>query len=164
MSKALCFDNDINTDYIVPGEFLDTSDPEVLAKICMEGYEPGYSRKIEIGDVMVAGENFGCGSSREHAPISIKAAGVQCVIARSFARIFFRNAINIGLPAIESPEAVEGIREGDSVQVSIERGEIINHTTNKTYRFRPLPTFMMKIIQDGGMVENIKKKRKEEVK
>lgn len=161
MSRALCFGNDINTDYIVPGEYLNVSDPKILASVCMEGYERGYSKKIKKGDVIVAGENFGCGSSREHAPISIKAAGVSCIIARSFARIFFRNAINIGLPVIEAEEAPERIKEGDVIKIDFDKGEILNKTRQEVYPFHPLPPFMMEIIQGGGMTKYIERKRKE---
>lgn len=154
--RAWKFRDDVNTDEIIPARYLNTTDPEELAKHCMEDSEkPDFARKVKPGDVIVAGKNFGCGSSREHAPISIKAAGVSCVIAKSFARIFFRNAINIGLPILECPEAAEGIEEGDEVEVDLEKGEIRNLTKGEVYRARPFPDFMMAIIRAGGLMNYI---------
>ncbi|NPV79766.1 MAG: 3-isopropylmalate dehydratase small subunit [Firmicutes bacterium] len=146
------FGNNIDTDLIIPARYLNTSDPAELAGHCMEDADPGFSGKVKPGDIIVAGSNFGCGSSREHAPIAIKACGVSCVIAASFARIFFRNAINIGLPVFESQEASEKIREGDLVEVDEAAGIIRNETTGETYRFVGFPPFMEEIIRAGGLV------------
>jgi 3-isopropylmalate/(R)-2-methylmalate dehydratase small subunit len=128
------YGRDIDTDVIIPARYLNTSVPEELAKHCMEDLDANFVSKIEFGDILVAEENFGCGSSREHAPISIKAAGISVVIAKSFARIFYRNAINTGLPIMESPEAVDGIRDGDEVEVDADAGVIVNLTRGETYR------------------------------
>lgn len=156
--KAFVFGNDINTDLIVPGKYMHIFAPDELAKHCMEGIEENFSAKIDEGDVFVAGSNFGCGSSREHAPISIKHAGVGCVIAKSFARIFFRNAINIGLPAIISEEAASKISEGDEIKVDLEQGEIDNLTKNETYSITPFPSFMLEILNAGGVINHMKAK------
>ncbi|HEY5540527.1 MAG TPA: 3-isopropylmalate dehydratase small subunit, partial [Coriobacteriia bacterium] len=128
------YGRDVDTDVIIPARYLNTSDPAELGKHCMEDLDAGFVGKVEPGDILVAEENFGCGSSREHAPISIKAAGVSVVIAKSFARIFYRNAINTGLPIMEAPEAVDGIRDGDRVTVDADAGIITNETTGETYR------------------------------
>ena len=132
--RAFKFGDDINTDEIIPARYLNTSDPQELAKHVMEDADPEFPKKVKPGDIIVAGKNFGCGSSREHAPIAIKAAGVSAVIAKSFARIFYRNAINIGLPIFESPEAVEGIEEGDIVEINPETGVIKNLTKGRSLR------------------------------
>ncbi len=150
MGKALKFGDNIDTDVIVPGKYLNISDSKELAKICMDGIEPGFASKIQIGDVFVAGRNFGSGSSREHAPISIKAAGVNCIIAESFARIFYRNAINIGLSVLESKEASENIDEGNIITVNFKEGIINNETKNETYHFAPYPQTILDIINAGG--------------
>lgn len=160
MGKAFVFGDNIDTDLIVPGQYLNLSTPEELAKVCMAGYEEGFAKKIIPGDVFVAGNNFGCGSSREHAPISIKAAGVACVIANSFARIFYRNAINIGLPVLESPEAVAAITAGDIVSVNLSEGEIINETTGGTFKFKPFPAAILEILAAGGLVNYVRSKKK----
>ncbi len=149
------FGDDIDTDAIIPARYLNTSDPEELAKYCMEDAEPGFAKKISKGDIFIAGKNFGCGSSREHAPISIKAAGVSCVIAKSFARIFYRNSINIGLPILESPEAAAAIEEGHEVEVDVAAGEIKNLTTGETYSAVPFPDFMQQIIAKGGLINYV---------
>jgi len=155
------FGSDIDTDAIIPARYLNTSDPSELAKHCMEDADQAFPSKVKSGDIIVAGKNFGCGSSREHAPIAIKAAGISCVIAKTFARIFFRNSFNIGLPIFESPEAAEHISEGDQVAVAADTGVITNLTTGKTYRATPVPPFMQEIIAAGGLVnyvaERIKK-------
>ncbi len=156
MSKVHIFGDNINTDYIVPGKYLDNSNPDFLATVCMEGYEEGYSKKIKQGDIFIAGENFGCGSSREHAPISIKAAGVSYVIASSFARIFYRNAINIGLPLIELQDASLKVEEGDAIEVQFHKGIIKNLSKNKSYKFKVPPDFIVEIIKKGGMVNYIR--------
>ena len=154
--KAWKFGDDVNTDEIIPARYLNTTDPKELAAHCMEDSDkPDFARQVQPGDIIVAGKNFGCGSSREHAPISIKAAGISCVIARSFARIFFRNAINIGLPILECPEAAEEIEEGDTVEVELESGEIRNLTKSKLYRATPFPDFMREIIWAGGLMNYV---------
>lgn len=147
------YGRDVDTDVIIPARYLNTSVPEELAKHCMEDLDAGFVAKVEFGDILVAEENFGCGSSREHAPISIKAAGVSVVIAKSFARIFYRNAINTGLPIMEAPQAVDGITDGDEIEVDADAGVIINKTTGATYRAQPFPDFIKDIIEGGGLVE-----------
>ncbi len=156
MGRAFVFGDNIDTDVIVPGRFLNLSAPEDLAKICMTGYEENFASKINTGDVFVAGNNFGCGSSREHAPISIKAVGVNCVIAESFARIFYRNAINIGLPLLELREATALISEGDDISVNFLAGTIVNLTKQETYQCIPFPHFILEIFNAGGMTNYIK--------
>lgn len=163
MSNVWLFGDNIDTDLIVPGQYLSLSAPEELAKVCMDGYEVGFSTKIKSGDVFVAGSNYGCGSSREHAPISIKAAGVSCVIAKSFARIFYRNAINIGLPVLESSEAVEQIDAGDKIGVDFAAGKIINYSKQEEYLFVPFPPSILSIINCGGLVNYVKQAKKEVV-
>ena len=152
------YGRDVDTDVIIPARYLNTSDPAELAKHCMEDLDAGFVEKVSAGDILVADENFGCGSSREHAPISIKAAGVSVVIAKSFARIFYRNAINTGLPIMEAPEAVEGISDGDKVTVDADVGVIVNETTGATYTAQPFPPFVKEIIESGGLVEATKAK------
>ena len=156
--KCWKFGDNINTDEIIPARYLNTTDTKELASHCMEDADPNFTKKAKAGDVIVAGDNFGCGSSREHAPISIKAAGISCVIAKSFARIFFRNAINIGLPIFECPEAAEQILEGDVVEINLATGEIVDHTLKKKFKFEPLPVEMQEIIQAGGLMNFVKKK------
>ncbi|HIE17306.1 MAG TPA: 3-isopropylmalate dehydratase small subunit [Dehalococcoidia bacterium] len=156
--KVHKFGDNVNTDAIIPARYLSVSEPGELAGHCMEGIDSEFPANTEQGDIIVAGSNFGCGSSREHAPLAIKAAGISCVIARSFARIFFRNAINIGLPALECPEAVENIRAGDTVEVDLTTGKITNLAAGKTFLAEPYPDFMMEIINAGGLVEYTKKK------
>lgn len=152
------YGRDIDTDVIIPARYLNTSVPEELAKHCMEDLDAEFVSKIEFGDILVAEENFGCGSSREHAPISIKAAGVSVVIAKSFARIFYRNAINTGLPIMEAPEAVDGISMGDEVEVDADAGVIVNKTTGQTFRAQPFPPFIKEIIEKGGLIERVKER------
>jgi 3-isopropylmalate/(R)-2-methylmalate dehydratase small subunit len=156
--KVWRFGNDVDTDLIIPARYLNTSDPKELAAHCMEDADPGFAAKVKPGEIIAAGKNFGCGSSREHAPISIKAAGVSCVIAASFARIFFRNAINIGLPILESPEASRGIAEGDPVEVDLDTGKITNLTKGETYQAAAFPPFMQELIDAGGLIEYVKAK------
>ena len=156
--KCWKFGNNINTDEIIPARYLNTTDAKELASHCMEDADPNFMKKAKAGDVIVAGDNFGCGSSREHAPISIKTAGISCVIAKSFARIFFRNAINIGLPIFECPDAAEQICEGDEVEVSLANGEILDNTSKKRFKFEPFPVEMQEIIQAGGLMNFVKKK------
>ena len=154
------FGDDIDTDAIIPARYLNTTDPKELASHCMEDADAGFAKKVRPGDVIVAGKNFGCGSSREHAPIAIKAAGVSCVIAQSFARIFYHNAFNMGLPILESPEASAGISEGDEIEVDLDSGVIVNRTTGQTYRAQPIPPFMQKLVEAGGLIEYVKQQLK----
>jgi 3-isopropylmalate/(R)-2-methylmalate dehydratase small subunit len=155
------FGNDIDTDAIIPARYLNTSDPTELAKHLMEDADKEFPDKVRTGDIFVAGKNFGCGSSREHAPIAIKAAGIQAVIAKSFARIFYRNAFNIGLPIFESAEASEKIQETDEVEINADDGIIRNLTTNATYRANQIPPFMQELIDAGGLIEWTKRKLKD---
>ena len=150
------YGRDIDTDVIIPARYLNTSDPAELAKHCLEDLDKDFVAKVQPGDILVAEENFGCGSSREHAPICIKAAGVSCVIAKSFARIFYRNSINIGLPILECPAASEAIREGDVVSVDFDTGLITDETTGQTFQAEPFPPFIQKIIQAGGLMNSLK--------
>jgi 3-isopropylmalate dehydratase small subunit len=153
------FGADVDTDAIIPARYLNTSDPHELAKHCMEdSTNPAFVMKMKRGDIMVADKNFGCGSSREHAPIAIKAAGVSCVVAKSFARIFYRNSFNMGLPIFESREAVDGIREGDEVEVDADAGVIRNITSGREYKVAPVPAFMQELIAAGGLMAYTKKK------
>lgn len=152
------FGDHIDTDQIIPARYLVTTDPRELAQHCMETADPEFAKRVRPGDVMVAGVNFGCGSSREHAPVSIKGAGVSCVIAKSFARIFFRNAINLGLPVLECPEAVDGIEAGDEVEVDLSTGTIRNLTTEQVFKAKPFEPFMMELLEAGGLIEYTKRK------
>jgi len=156
--RAWKYGDHVDTDVIIPARYLNTSDPSELAKHVLEDLDPEFRFRVGPGDMIVAGENFGSGSSREHAPIAIKAAGVSCVIAKSFARIFYRNAINIGLPILEAPEAVERIETGDELEVDFSTGEIRNLTKGETYRAEPFPEFVMEIIESGGLVEYTKRR------
>lgn len=157
--SAWRFGDDLDTDAIIPARYLNTSDPEELASHCMEDADPDFPEKVSAGDVIVGGKNFGCGSSREHAPIAIKAAGVSCVIAGSFARIFYRNAFNMGLPIFESPDAAAGIGTGDKVEVDPSTGTIRNVTTGKEYHAEPYPPFMMDLIEAGGLIPYLLKEQ-----
>ena len=150
--KVHKFGDDVNTDEIIPARYLNTSDPAELAAHCMEGADPEFVKKLKPGDIIVGGRNFGCGSSREHAPVAIKTAGISCVIARSFARIFFRNAINIGLAIIVCPEAVDDAETGDEIAVSLDEGVVANLTRKKTYAVPPFPEEMRRIIDAGGLM------------
>ncbi|MFA4981781.1 MAG: 3-isopropylmalate dehydratase small subunit [Candidatus Omnitrophota bacterium] len=152
------FGDDINTDDIIAARYLNTTDGNELAKHCMEHIDKNFVKKIKCGDIIAAGRNFGCGSSREHAPLAIKASGISCVIAQTFARIFNRNSINIGLPLIELPEDAKRIRKGDLLKVDIKRGLVRNLTRKETYRFEKYPPFMQKIINSGGLMEYVKRK------
>ncbi len=147
----------VDTDVIIPARYLNVSEPAELAKHCMEDIDGNFARNVKQGDIIVATTNFGCGSSREHAPLSIKAAGVSAVIASSFARIFFRNAINIGLPLLESPEAVNNTSAGDELSIDLDKGLITNLTSGKTYSARPYPRFMSELVAAGGLVEYTRK-------
>lgn len=146
------YGSNVDTDVIIPARYLNTTDPAELASHCMEDLDGEFIKNVKDGDIIVGEDNFGCGSSREHAPICIKAAGVSCVIANSFARIFYRNSLNIGLPILECPEAVAGISAGDEVQVDLASGGITNVTTGKSYSAKPFPDFMRKLIEVGGLV------------
>ncbi|ROQ92340.1 3-isopropylmalate/(R)-2-methylmalate dehydratase small subunit [Desulfosoma caldarium] len=155
--RVWLFGDDVDTDAIIPARYLNTSDPSELAKHCMEDADPLFPSKVRPGDIVVAGKNFGCGSSREHAPIALKAAGVACVIAVNFARIFYRNAFNMGLPILECADAVRDAREGDTLTVCLETGEIRNDRQGKTYRSEPVPPFMIELLQSGGLMAYVKK-------
>ncbi len=152
------YGDNVDTDVIIPARYLNSSDPKELAKHCMEDIDKEFVNKVKTGDIMVANKNFGCGSSREHAPISIKAAGVSCVIAETFARIFYRNAINIGLPIIECPQAAKEINAGDEVEIDFDTGVITDVTTGKTYQGQAFPPFMQKIIAAEGLMNYINAK------
>jgi len=154
--RAWKYGDDINTDVIIPARYLNTTRAEELAAHCLEDLDPGFVKKMRPGDIIVAGSNFGCGSSREHAPLAIKAAGVSCVIAQTFARIFYRNAINIGLPILESAEAAARIGDGDELEVDLEKGEIRNLSRQETYLARPFPEFMREIISAGGLINYVR--------
>lgn len=156
--KVHKFGDDINTDEIIPARYLNTSDPLELAKHAMEDADPEFVQKARPGDFIVAGKNFGCGSSREHAPIALKAAGLAGVIAGSFARIFYRNAFNMGLPIFESEDAAKEIKPGAEIRVDLDTGVITDLTTGKTYASQPLPPFMQELIADGGLIAHIRKK------
>ena len=152
------YGDNIDTDVIIPARYLNTQDPKELAAHCMEDIDKEFITKVKDGDVMVGGWNFGCGSSREHAPVAIKAAGISVVIAKSFARIFYRNSINIGLPIMECPEAVDAISAGDTVQVDFDTGVITDATTGRSFQAEPFPPFIQKIIAAGGLMKSLTKK------
>lgn len=152
------YGDNVDTDVIIPARYLNSSDPKDLASHCMEDIDASFTKKVRKGDIIVAAKNFGCGSSREHAPIAIKAAGVSCVIAQTFARIFYRNSINIGLPIIECPEAAEKIRPGDTVEVDLDTGIITDRTLGMSWKGQAFPAFMQKIISAGGLVAYINTK------
>ncbi len=155
---AIRFGNNIDTDVILPGKYLTLVDPYELAKHALESIDPDFPQKAKNGVVLVGGKNFGCGSSREQAPLALKYAGVKCVLAESFARIFFRNAINIGLPLLESAEAVDGTGSGDELEIDLEKGEIKNLTTGQIFHAKPYPEFMSKLIKAGGLIEYTKER------
>lgn len=151
------YGNNVDTDVIIPARYLNTSDADELASHCMEDIDKDFVKKVNVGDIIVADKNFGCGSSREHAPLAIKTAGVSCVIARTFARIFYRNSINIGLPILECPEAVDGIEAGDEVAVDFDSGVISNITKDTSWQAEPFPEFMQEIIKADGLISYIRK-------
>ncbi len=153
--------DNIDTDVIIPARYLNTQDAKELAKHCMEDIDTSFIGKVQQGDIMVAGWNFGCGSSREHAPLVIKTSGIDCVIAKSFARIFYRNAINIGLPILECEEAADAIAAGDKVSVNFDTGEITDETTGASFKAQPYPEFLQKIIAAGGLMNSIKAQQEE---
>lgn len=152
------YGDNVDTDVIIPARYLNSSDPAELATHCMEDIDQDFVKKVQKGDIIVADKNFGCGSSREHAPISIKASGISCVIAETFARIFYRNSINIGLPIIECPEAARSIEDGDQVEVDFDSGRIYNRTKGTEFQGQAFPQFMQNIIEAGGLVNYINKK------
>ena len=154
--NAIKYGNHIDTDVIIPARYLATQDEKELASHCMEDIDKSFVSRVKPGDIMVAGQNFGCGSSREHAPIAIKASGISCVIAKSFARIFYRNSINIGLAILECESAAEDIDEGDEVEIDFDAGVITNITKVKTYQAQPFPDFIKEMIQKGGLMASIK--------
>ena len=153
--KVFIYGDNVDTDVIIPARYLAADDPKALSAHCMEDIDPDFAKTVSPGDIVVAGNNFGCGSSREHAPLSLRTSGVSCVIAKSFARIFYRNAINIGLPILESPEAVAGIHPGDKIDIDITRGRIVNQTTGQTFEAAPQPPFVLEIIQAGGLLQRL---------
>ena len=150
------YGNDVDTDVIIPARYLNTTSETELASHCMEDIDKNFVKEVKKGDIMVAEDNFGCGSSREHAPIAIKASGISLVIANSFARIFYRNSINIGLPILECPEAVKNIKAGDTVSCDLAKGEIVNETTGQKFQAEPFPPFIQNIIDRGGLLNSIK--------
>ncbi|HID96632.1 MAG TPA: 3-isopropylmalate dehydratase small subunit [Thermodesulfobacteriaceae bacterium] len=156
--RAWKFGENIDTDVIIPARYLNTSDPAELAKHCMEDADPDLAAKIAAGDVIVAGRNFGCGSSREHAPIALKAAGIGCVIAPTFARIFYRNAFNMGLPIFECSDIEDAVSQGDVLEIDGDTGEISNLTTGRRLKAQPIPAFMQELIADGGLIPHVLKK------
>ncbi|MBQ3929236.1 MAG: 3-isopropylmalate dehydratase small subunit [Clostridia bacterium] len=151
------YGDNVDTDVIIPARYLNTSSHKELASHCMEDIDIDFTKKVKEGDIMVAEKNFGCGSSREHAPIAIKASGISCVIASTFARIFYRNAINIGLPILECDAAAKEIKAGDEVSIDFDTGMITDITTGKTYQAEPFPPFIQKIIADGGLIKHVTK-------
>ncbi|HEY8891465.1 MAG TPA: 3-isopropylmalate dehydratase small subunit [Clostridium sp.] len=156
--KAIKYGNNVDTDVIIPARYLNTSNAKELASHCMEDIDKDFILKVKDGDIMVAGKNFGCGSSREHAPLAIKTSGISCIIAENFARIFYRNSINIGLPILECTEAARDIEEGNDVSVDVARGVIINNTKGKTYTAIPFPLFMQDIISAEGLINYLKER------
>ncbi|MCD8371699.1 MAG: 3-isopropylmalate dehydratase small subunit [Clostridia bacterium] len=158
--KVFKYASNVDTDVIIPARYLNTTSEEELASHCMEDIDPEFTKKVHAGDIIVAEDNFGCGSSREHAPIAIKASGVSLVIANSFARIFYRNSINIGLPILECPEAVAAINAGDTVSCDLGEGVITDETTGEAFKAEPFPPFIQQIITDGGLLAHLKKEAK----
>jgi 3-isopropylmalate/(R)-2-methylmalate dehydratase small subunit len=155
--KAIKYGDNVDTDVIIPARYLNTADAKELAAHCMEDIDKDFVNKVKKGDIMVGGANFGCGSSREHAPLAIKTSGISCVIAKTFARIFYRNAINIGLAIMECPEASENIADGDEVAIDFDTGVITNKTKNETYQAEPFPEFIKEIIHANGLLNSLKK-------
>ena len=156
--KIWKFGSDVDTDAIIPARHLNQSDPKELAKHVMEDERPDFSQKVRKGDILLADKNFGCGSSREHAPLALEGAGISCIIAKSFARIFYRNSLNLGLPLLESPEASGAIKEGDRVRVDLSTGEIFDLTQKRKFFAKPIPPFMQELIKDGGLIKHLRKK------
>jgi 3-isopropylmalate/(R)-2-methylmalate dehydratase small subunit len=162
VGRAWKFGDDINTDEIIPARYLSLVDPAKLAEHVMEDADPEFPSKVRQGDIIIAGKNFGCGSSREHAPVAIKGSGIACVIAKSFARIFFRNSFNMGLLILESPSAVDGTKEGERLEVDPDKGIIRNASTGESFKVMPIPPFMRELLQHGGLVAHIKARREQE--
>jgi 3-isopropylmalate/(R)-2-methylmalate dehydratase small subunit len=162
--KAFKYGDDVDTDVIIPARYLNTSDPEELARHCMEDVDPEFVHKMAPGDFIVAGKNFGCGSSREHAPIAIKHAGIAAVIAGSFARIFYRNSFNMGLPILESASAAAGIETGDELEVDLDSGTVVNLTRGRTYKAEAIPEFMQALLKAGGLMPYVQQKARLEEK
>ncbi|MGI6434582.1 MAG: 3-isopropylmalate dehydratase small subunit [Syntrophomonadaceae bacterium] len=160
--KIYKFGSDVDTDAIIPARYLNTFDPQELAKHCMEDADPTFPSRVKPGDIIVADKNFGCGSSREHAPIAIKGAGIACVVASSFARIFYRNSINIGLPILECEEAFANLKEGERIEVDLESGKITNLSSGASYQAQPFPSFMQEIMARGGLINYVKEKTQPE--
>ncbi|HHT49253.1 MAG TPA: 3-isopropylmalate dehydratase small subunit [Firmicutes bacterium] len=158
--RVFKYKDNVDTDVIIPARYLNTFDPQELAAHCLEDLDPEFSQRVQAGDIIVAGKNFGCGSSREHAPLAIKTAKVSCVIAATFARIFYRNAINIGLPILESPEAAAGTEAGDELEVDFDQGKIVNLTKGQVFQAQPFPEFMQKIMAAEGLINHIKAESK----
>ncbi len=158
------FGADVDTDAIIPARYLNQSDPKELAKHAMEDERPEFIKEVKKGDILLAEKNFGCGSSREHAPIALKESGISCIIAKSFARIFFRNSFNLGLPLLESPEASEAIKDGDRVRVDLSTGEIFDLTQTRKFFAKSIPPFMQELLRDGGLIPHLRKKRKQSSK
>jgi len=158
--KALTFGDNVNTDVIIPGRYLTSLDPRELAEHAMEGLDPEFASKARKGVIIVAGKNFGCGSSREQAPIALKYAGVKCVLAESFARIFYRNALNIGLPVLECPGISDRTDPWDELSVDLAEGKVVNLTKNESFQGSKLPSFVLEIIEDGGLIEHLKRRLK----
>ena len=157
--RCWVFGDNVNTDEIIPARYLVTTDAEELGRHCMDGIRPGFSAEVRPGDMVVAGENFGCGSSREHAPLALKGAGVSCVLAKSFARIFFRNAVNIGLPIVESPEAASAVKEGDRITVDLAAGAVTT-PDGRTFKVAPFPDFLRRIMDAGGLMHIVRERVK----
>jgi len=154
--NVIKYGDNVDTDVIIPARYLNTAEHDELAKHCMEDLDATFVKRVKKGDIIVGGQNFGCGSSREHAPLAIKASDISCVVAKTFARIFYRNAINIGLPILECPELVDEAEEGDKINIDLDKGEIINYNRGKTYRIEPFPEFIQEIIKSGGLIPYIK--------
>ncbi len=154
--KAWVYGDDVNTDYILPGRYMELTDPKEMAKHAMEGIDPKFLGGVKPGDIVVGGRNFGCGSSREHAPLALHYSGVSCVLAESYARIFYRNAINIGLPALECPGITAAVATGDQLEVDLSGGTVVNKTRGKNLSFTPLPPFMLEVLNAGGLVPYLK--------
>lgn len=152
------FGNDVDTDVIIPVQYTTGTNVAAFGEHCMEGLDPLFSKKVNPGDIIVAGTNFGCGSSREPAPLAIKAVGISCVIAKSFARIFYRNAFNVGLPLLDSPEAPDGLEAGEEIEVDLDSGQIKSLSRSATFRSNPIPLFMQQLIRDGGLMNHIAKR------
>ncbi|MDR2137246.1 MAG: 3-isopropylmalate dehydratase small subunit [Synergistaceae bacterium] len=162
--KVWKYGDNVDTDVIIPARYLSTSVPEELAPHCMEDIDETFAKNVKQGDMIVAGNNFGCGSSREHAPIAIAGAGVSCVVAASYARIFFRNAINIGLPILECPDAVDGIQKGDEIEIDLEKGTVADKTNGNTWTAHPFPAFLRELIDSGGLVSWVRRQMEEREK